>query len=598
MAVMEHVFICSAHLCPITNSFPTALLLKFLHACLHFFQYFPSHLNRTRCCLQPICTECFVQIQRIDPSTTVPPSSRPAACPFCVEPDFGVIYTRTSDLPKVDTEEVMEQAATAIGTGGAHATGRVSYQPHDPKVVLVDDIHPNWEEKLNKALETAARQANRRVIMRQEGDNLVPIGVSSSRTGDALSSFISQHTSVGRHGPGGSIILHGNSLHNIMLDYFPSHILRNLRDRDPHRPQIGDQFARTLATLPPEQLEHIMLQETMRISRLEHEQSQRRASLDSRSSDRRRMRQEYDRSSTEPKSRRLSLLPRRLMEGAPFFRFGSNSRPSTPTQPSRASIDVGSIPSSTCHEFSSSSSADRPNGRGTRYRASLDVDSFSHLSRDRELQHPFVPQQTNAMPTSGRDPSTASSVDATRYQPASSSAGDSAVSSTSMSSPASPALSMAASTVKSVAPAHTSSDLNAECTQTPTHPHLSHPMSSPLLTRTPLSGNSMTTSTPGRALLDTPRPSPWAERALQQGFSRPTSRTATPTRTSTHLSPALRDLDGLVLGNSELQRTQKASSGTPVTTNPFRTNTALSGVATASPNRGRGRGETASPLRL
>ena len=492
----------------------------------------------------------------------------------------------------------MEQAATAIGTGGAHATGRVSYEPHDPKVVLVDDIHPNWQEKLNKELETATRQANRRVIMRQEGESLVPIGVSSSRTGDALSSFISQHTNIGRHGPGGSIILHGNSLHNIMLDYFPSHILRNLRDRDPHRPQIGDQFARTLATLPPEQLEHIMLQETMRISRLEHEQSQCRASLDSRSSDQRRMRDEHDRSSTEPKSRRLSLFPRRLMKGAPFFGFGSNSRPSTSTQRSRASIDVGSIPSSTCHEFSPSLSADRPNGRGTRCRASLDVDSFSHLSQNREIQRPFMSQRTNAMLTSGRDLSTASSIDAARDQPASSSTGESAVSSTSFSSPASPALSMAASTVTSVTPAHTSSDLNAERTQTPTHPHPSHPMSSPLLTRTLLSGNNTTTSTPERALLDTPRPSPWAERALQQGFLRPTSRIETPTRTSTHLSPALRDLDGLVVGPSELQRTQKASSGAPVTTNPFRTNTALSGAATASPNRGCGRGDAASPLRL
>ena len=57
------------------------------------FLFYPMHLNQTRCCTQPICTECFVQIQRVDPSTRVPPSSQPAACPFCVEPNFGVVLS-------------------------------------------------------------------------------------------------------------------------------------------------------------------------------------------------------------------------------------------------------------------------------------------------------------------------------------------------------------------------------------------------------------------------------------------------------------------------------------------------------------------------
>ena len=29
--------------------------------------YYPKHLNISRCCLQPICSECFVQIKRLDP---------------------------------------------------------------------------------------------------------------------------------------------------------------------------------------------------------------------------------------------------------------------------------------------------------------------------------------------------------------------------------------------------------------------------------------------------------------------------------------------------------------------------------------------------
>lgn len=88
------------------------------------FLYYPKFLNLTRCCAQPICTECFVQIKRPDPhpphddteegpstpgtglSNTQPNSgiqsgvsgepllvSEPACCPYCMLPDFGVTYT-------------------------------------------------------------------------------------------------------------------------------------------------------------------------------------------------------------------------------------------------------------------------------------------------------------------------------------------------------------------------------------------------------------------------------------------------------------------------------------------------------------------------
>ncbi|KAF9971976.1 SNF1-interacting protein [Actinomortierella ambigua] len=52
------------------------------------FLYYPRNINRTRCCDKPICTECFVQIKRHESSPTETP-----ACPYCVEPHFGVLYT-------------------------------------------------------------------------------------------------------------------------------------------------------------------------------------------------------------------------------------------------------------------------------------------------------------------------------------------------------------------------------------------------------------------------------------------------------------------------------------------------------------------------
>ncbi|KAG7865893.1 hypothetical protein KL918_003881 [Ogataea parapolymorpha] len=74
------------------------------------FLYYPPNLNLSRCCVQPICTECFVQLKRLDPH---PPHdegaapntssdsekiaeeliSEPVNCPFCAMSDFGVTYS-------------------------------------------------------------------------------------------------------------------------------------------------------------------------------------------------------------------------------------------------------------------------------------------------------------------------------------------------------------------------------------------------------------------------------------------------------------------------------------------------------------------------
>lgn len=283
------------------------------------FLFYPMHLNQTRCCTQPICTECFVQIQRVDPSTRVPPSSQPAACPFCVEPNFGVVYAR--DAPSVDAQAAIEHAAKAIGTGGNTTdTKRASFPADHEAVVLVDHVHPHWHDKLDRAVRNAARQANRRVILREEGGSLVPVGVSSSRTGDALATFVAQHRHIGRPGPGGSIILHSHVMHTELQRYAHSSLAR----RDPNRPQVGDQMARTLAALSPEELEELMLRETLRISQLEHQGTA-----------------PPEPSQEEPRperaSRRRSLLPTKLAQASPF-RFKRRNSASSSSQP-RASFE-------------------------------------------------------------------------------------------------------------------------------------------------------------------------------------------------------------------------------------------------------------------
>ena len=60
--------------------------------CFGGVQYYPTNINYSRCCDQAICTECFVQIKRSEPTTTHL-VSEPAACPYCVRDHFGVVYT-------------------------------------------------------------------------------------------------------------------------------------------------------------------------------------------------------------------------------------------------------------------------------------------------------------------------------------------------------------------------------------------------------------------------------------------------------------------------------------------------------------------------
>lgn len=44
-----------------------------------------------------------------------------------------------------------------------------------------DQIRPDWEAKLAAVRAAVTRRANRRIIMRQVGDRLIPVGVTSGR---------------------------------------------------------------------------------------------------------------------------------------------------------------------------------------------------------------------------------------------------------------------------------------------------------------------------------------------------------------------------------------------------------------------------------
>ena len=68
-----------------------------------------------------------------------------------------------------------------------------------PLTRLTDQIRPDWEAKLAAVRAAVARRANRRIIMRQVGDRLIPVGISSGRI-----HALQPEDVVGENGEGGS----------------------------------------------------------------------------------------------------------------------------------------------------------------------------------------------------------------------------------------------------------------------------------------------------------------------------------------------------------------------------------------------------------
>ncbi|XP_022942226.1 uncharacterized protein LOC111447344 isoform X1 [Cucurbita moschata] len=72
-----------------------------LEECPICFLYYPS-LNRSRCCMKSICTECFLQMK-------VPNSTRPTQCPFCKTSNYAVEYRGVKSKEEKSLEQIEEQ---------------------------------------------------------------------------------------------------------------------------------------------------------------------------------------------------------------------------------------------------------------------------------------------------------------------------------------------------------------------------------------------------------------------------------------------------------------------------------------------------------
>ncbi|KAI4323137.1 hypothetical protein L6164_022767 [Bauhinia variegata] len=72
-----------------------------LEECPICFLYYPS-LNRSRCCMKSICTECLLQMK-------VPNSTRPTQCPFCKMGNYAVEYHGVKSKEQKGLEQIEEQ---------------------------------------------------------------------------------------------------------------------------------------------------------------------------------------------------------------------------------------------------------------------------------------------------------------------------------------------------------------------------------------------------------------------------------------------------------------------------------------------------------
>jgi len=170
-------------------------LYKDAAECPICFMYYPPYLNKTRCCDQPICSECFVQIKRPDPhppehhdpSNPAPPPteanvdpealvSEPACCPYCQQSEFGVTYEHPPfrrGLAYANAKNGLGNVSSAMSSSTSiNSTGAspmlspsanrrrtISISANASTVITTDKVRPDWSTKLQSARNHLARRS-------------------------------------------------------------------------------------------------------------------------------------------------------------------------------------------------------------------------------------------------------------------------------------------------------------------------------------------------------------------------------------------------------------------------------------------------------
>ncbi|GFP54982.1 hypothetical protein ACSS6W_002896 [Trichoderma asperelloides] len=279
---------------PFVNGQPLEVYLyKDADECPICFLTYPPYLNRTRCCDQPICSECFVQIKRSDPhlpehhpdgqarnpneglSAEDSPDmliSEPSACPYCQVPEFGVTYEpppfrrglaiapTASSTAASNTAMSSQSSLSSTLIPGTATTGRRrahSLSVNAPNVITTDRIRPDWATKLAAA---RAHQARRAAAATALHTAAFLIGGNESRSRIRTGRFGRRNTgsSGGTTTPGGQ-----NAGTDAPEGQDPA-------ERTPSRNPDGTRRSRM------EELEDMMLREAVRLSLATEEERKRK----------------------------------------------------------------------------------------------------------------------------------------------------------------------------------------------------------------------------------------------------------------------------------------------------------------------------------
>lgn len=141
---------------------------------------------------------------------------------------------------------------------------RASSPATNPRSSQPDQIHPDWEAKLEAIRATAARRANRRIVFRQVGDRLIPVGVTSGRGGDGANATMS------------TTALPPGFAAQVAAALDPSPSGREGRRATRRRNEQMTQYLESMGVGVGPDLEEMMIQEAMRLSLAEDEERQKK----------------------------------------------------------------------------------------------------------------------------------------------------------------------------------------------------------------------------------------------------------------------------------------------------------------------------------
>ncbi|KAL0095775.1 hypothetical protein F4703DRAFT_1923534 [Phycomyces blakesleeanus] len=118
--------------------------------------YYPMSINTSRCCSKPICTECFLQLSQRQISPLLP-----IACPFCVQPKYGIIHRPAKW--SIHYQSFFKRRADLI-QGSEETWHRLGMD--DPDVVFIDQVKSTIDQPSATYCSTSG--TTRRTIVRPD----------------------------------------------------------------------------------------------------------------------------------------------------------------------------------------------------------------------------------------------------------------------------------------------------------------------------------------------------------------------------------------------------------------------------------------------